>query len=125
MKNTNHIKSVVVEVPHLPQSKSYLKIIGIFYLEKFTNTPITIDVSQEIFKKNYIFNNITMVSKSQVMKVSPKLDMSIIWFNIWDIQSRSKVKGFINRYFNIRSYIAIIRGANMNPGVSQCKNCWK
>ena len=40
----------MVEVPHLPQSKSYLKIIGIFYLEKFTNTPITIDVSQEIFK---------------------------------------------------------------------------
>jgi len=82
MKNTNHIKSAVVEVPHLPQSKSYLKIIGIPYLEKFTNTSIITDVSQEIFKKNYILNNITIASKSQVIKVSPKLDMSIIWFNI-------------------------------------------
>ena len=31
----------------------------------------------------------------------------------------------INRYFNVGSYITTIRGANMNPGVPQCKNCWK
>ena len=31
----------------------------------------------------------------------------------------------INQYFNIEKYIATIREANMNPGVSQCKNCWK
>ena len=27
--------------------------------------------------------------------------------------------------FNIRNYIATIREANMNPGMLQCKNCWK
>jgi len=31
----------------------------------------------------------------------------------------------INRCFNVGNYIATIRGANMNPGVPQCKNCWK
>jgi len=25
----------------------------------------------------------------------------------------------------VGNYIAMIRGANMNPGVPQCKNCWK
>ena len=31
----------------------------------------------------------------------------------------------INRCFNIGKYIATIWGANMNPGILQCKNCWK
>ena len=51
--------------------------------------------------------------------------MLIIWIDIWNVQSRSKAKSLINQYFNVRKYIATIRGANMNPGVSQCKNCQK
>ena len=31
----------------------------------------------------------------------------------------------INRCFNVGRYIMTIRGANMNPGAPQCKNCWK
>ena len=51
--------------------------------------------------------------------------MSVIWIDIWDVQSGSKAKSLINQYFNIGKYIAIIRRANMNPSVPQCKNCWK
>jgi len=51
--------------------------------------------------------------------------MTIIWIDIWDIQSSNKAKKLINRCFNIGSYIATIRGTNMNLGVPQCKNCWK
>ena len=36
-----------------------------------------------------------------------------------------KVKSLINRRFNVRSFITTIHSANMNLGVSQCKNCWK
>ena len=43
--------------------------------------------------------------------------MSIIWINIWDIQSGSRAKSLINQYFNVGKYIVTIRGANMNPGV--------
>ena len=49
--------------------------------------------------------------------------MSIIWVDIWDVQSGSKAKGLINWCFNVENYITTIRGANMNPGISQCKNC--
>ena len=31
----------------------------------------------------------------------------------------------INRCFNVGRYIVTIHRANMNPGVPQCKNCWK
>jgi len=41
IKNVNNIESNQVEVPRLPQSKSYLKIIGIPFLED-TNTSIVI-----------------------------------------------------------------------------------
>ena len=78
-----------------------------------------------IIKKNQIFNNVVLTSKLHIIKVFPELDMAIIWVDIWDVQSRSKVRGLINRCFNIGSYIATIRGANINPGISQCKNCWK
>jgi len=51
--------------------------------------------------------------------------MSIVWFDIWDAQSGIKAKRLINRKFNVGSFITTICGANMNPGVLQCKNCWK
>ena len=51
--------------------------------------------------------------------------MAIIWINIWDSQNRLTAKKLINCCFNVSSFIATIREANMNPGVLQCKNCWK
>jgi len=55
----------------------------------------------------------------------PKSDMSIIWINIWDSQSRFKAKSLINRRFNVGCFITTVQEVNMNPGVSQYKNCWK
>ena len=108
IKNANQIEIDNVEAPCLLQSKSYLKIIGILYWLKNTNTPIIADVVETIIKNNHIFNNITIVLRPRVIKMSPKLDMAIIWLNIWDIQSRSKAKRLINRCFNIGSYITTI-----------------
>lgn len=125
IKSANHINLQGVEVPHLPQSKSYLKIIDISYLQENMSTPITSNVVKDIIKKNQIFNNIILALKSYIIKISPKSDMAIVWLDIWDVQSRSKAKDLINRCFNVRNYIATIRGANMNPGMSWCKNCWK
>jgi len=88
-----------VTSPRLPQSKSYLKIVGI------------------------PFNDIILVSKPRIIKVSPKSNMAIIWINIWNTQSGFNTKKIINRHFNVGSFIAIVQGANMNPRVLQCKNC--
>ena len=45
--------------------------------------------------------------------------------DIWDSQSGFCVKNIINRWFNIRWFIATIHRTNINPGVPQCRNCWK
>jgi len=72
-----------------------------------------------------IFENISLAAKPRTIKVSSKSDMAIIWFNIWDSQSGSSAKLLINHSFNFGRYIATIRATNMNPGISQCHNCWK
>jgi len=81
------------------------------------------DMVEDIIKKNYIFDNIVLASRLQVIKVFPKLNMAIIWIDIWDVQSSNKAKELINRCFNVKSYIATIRGTKMNPGIPQCKKC--
>jgi len=80
VKNANHIEANEIEVLWLSQSKSDLKIINIPYLGENTNIPITSDIVKYIIKKNHIFNNIVL--KPCIIKVSPKLDMAIIWLNI-------------------------------------------
>ena len=78
VKNTNCISTNRVKVPRLSQFKSYLKIIGIPFLQENTNIPINLSIVEDIIKKNHIFNNIMLASKPHIIKVSPKLDIAII-----------------------------------------------
>jgi len=125
VKNATYSEPNQVQSLRLLQSKSYLKIISVPYFLELTNMHIMPESIEKILKSNYIFNDIVLVSKPRIIKVSPKSDMTIIWIDIWDTQSGSKAKGLINQRFNIGSFIATIRSANMNSGVPQCKNCWK
>ena len=78
VKNTNNIEANQVKLFRLPQLKSFLKIIDILYLREDTNTSITADVVEKIIKDNHVFNNIMLALRPRVIKISPKLDMSII-----------------------------------------------
>jgi len=122
VKRTTQSKDIQIEVvklsPSIPARLSK-KIL------KNTNTSINTSIVKSILKNNYIFNNISLTLKPQVIKTLSKLDMTIVWLDIWNVQSGSKAKGLINRCFNIGSFIAIICDMNMNPGVIQYKNCWK
>ena len=55
IKNIKYFNSEDINTPHLPQSKSYLKIIGIPYLLENTNILITLDFVETTIKNNYIF----------------------------------------------------------------------
>ena len=103
--------------PQLPQSKSYLKIMGIPYFVDKSNIHISSEDIECILKNNHIFNDIVLTSKPHIIKVSAKLNMTIIWIDIWDTQNNNNAKKIINRHFNVGSVIATVRGTNMNPGV--------
>ena len=82
IKNANCINTNGVKVPRLSQSKSYLKIIGISYLQESTDNPLTLNVVEDIINSNHIFNNIILAFRPHIIKISPKLDMAIIWVDI-------------------------------------------
>ena len=109
VKNSNDINSLQIDEPRLPKSKSYLKIIGIpFFPHANSQNKLTSNNIEMILKQNHIFDNISLTSKLRVIKVSPKSDMSIVWIDIWDVQSGSNAKMLINRCFNVGSYIVTI-----------------
>ena len=83
------------------------------------------DYIEGILKETHLFKDVVLASKPHVIKASPKSDMAVVWVDIWDSQSSSLAKNIINCCFNIRHFIATIKGTNMNLGVPQCKNCWK
>jgi len=116
IEESTNVNTNEVSVLCLPQSKSYLKILGIPYLTN-NGTSIACNQIEEVIKRIHLFNNITLVSSSCIIKASPKSDMVVIWIDIWDSQNGAKAKNLINRCFNIGKYIATIRGTNMNPGV--------
>ena len=123
IKNVNNINSNNMLTSHLLQSKHYLKIIDISYLIENTNTSINSSVIETILKNTYFFNNISLASKLRIIKVSLKSDIAIIWVDIWDSQSDTSAKTFINHCFNVESHIITVHDTNANSEVPQCKNC--
>jgi len=100
-----------------------MKIIGLPY--KINQDVISPDFIEGVLKETHLFKGVVLASKPCIIKASPKSDMAVVWVDIWDSQSGSSVKNIINRCFNIGRFITTIKGTNMNPGVPQCKNCWK
>ena len=97
IKNIDDIDSLSVEVLQLLQFKFYLKIISIPYFpHDISQKHLSLSNVENIIKQNQIFDNVVLTSKPRVIKVSLKSDMSIIWIDIWDVQSKSKAKSLIN-----------------------------
>ena len=84
IKNYNNINTNVIQDARLPQSKSYLKVLSIPYILEGTNMPIKSNIIESFIKTSHIFNNVNFTSKSHIVKVSSKLDMAIVWLDIWD-----------------------------------------
>jgi len=83
VKNSENIDFSYINTPHLPQFKSYLKIIGIpYYHHRNMQDRLSSQDVELVIKQNQIFDNITLASKPRVIKVSSKSNMAIIWVNI-------------------------------------------
>jgi len=99
-KSVEGINSNDIPSPQLPQSKLYLKIIGLPYLRADGNK-ITSKNIIDFMKHLDLFKNIPLATKPHIIKVFPKSNMAIIWFDIWNTQNGSKAKLLINHFFNL------------------------
>ena len=80
LKKIDNIDPSSIEAPHLPKSKSYMKIVGLpLNSESGTITP---DFIESILKETHLFKDATLASKPRVIKASPKSDKAVIWVDI-------------------------------------------
>ena len=100
LKKVTGLNSTVVVKPRLPQSKSFLKILGIPYWGNNSSLPITQAQVEAVIASTPVFEEVVLASHPRIMKASPSLDMSVIWIDIWDSQKGTKGKTLINRSFN-------------------------
>ena len=70
IKNIDIINYDDVKILRLPQSKSYLKILGILYLIESTNFSILFNVIKRVLQSTHIFNDVTLASKPRIIKAS-------------------------------------------------------
>jgi len=78
-----------------------LKILGIPYFIKDTNLSIMSDIIERIIKTFHIFDDIVLASQPHIIKAFSKINMAMVWIDIWDSQNSTKAKLLINRCFNI------------------------
>ena len=124
LKKTAGLNEITEVEPRLPQSKSFLNVLGIPYWDSKISLPITPAQVAEALSSSPLFEGVTLASMPHIMKASPSSDMSVIWIDIQDSQKGSKGKTLINRSFNFGHHTATVRGTAINPGVAQCHNCW-
>jgi len=80
-KSVEDINGNDIPSPRLPQSKSYLKIMGLPYLRADSNK-ITSENVTDFMKYIDLFENVSLATKPYIIKALPKSDMAIIWFDI-------------------------------------------
>ena len=89
IKNLNTVNPNNIQTTCLPQSKLYLKILGIFYLIEGINISINSSIVEFIIKSIHIFDNIHISLRLCIIKISPKSDIFIIQINIYVVATIS------------------------------------
>ena len=84
LKKTAGLGEITEVEPRLPQSKSFLKVLGVPYWDSKTSLPITPAQVAEALSSSPLFEGVTLASMPHIMKASPSSDMSVIWIDIWD-----------------------------------------
>jgi len=100
LKKTAGLSKAIEVESQLPQSKLFLKILGVPYWDSKSFLPITPAQVVEALSCSSLFESITLASIPCIMKVSFSSDMSVIWIDIWNSQKGSKGKTLINHSFN-------------------------
>ena len=84
LKKTAGLGEVTEVEPRLPQSKSFLKVLGVPYWDSKTSLSVTPVQVAEALSSSPLFEGVTLASMPRIMKASPSSDMSVIWIDIWD-----------------------------------------
>jgi len=108
LKKTAGLGEVTKVEPRLPQSKSFLKILGVPYWDSKSPLLITPAQVEVALSNSLLFESVSLASMPHIMKASPSSNISVIWIDIWDSQKGSKSKTLINHSFNFEHHTATV-----------------
>ena len=77
LKKTVGLGEVTEVEPRLPQSKSFLKVLGVLYWDSKTSLPVTPVQVAEALSSSPLFEGVTLASMPHIMKASPSSDMTL------------------------------------------------
>ena len=80
LKKINNINPISIVTPHLPKSKSYMKIVRLPYNSELGI--ITPDFIEGVLKETHLFKDATLASKPRVIKASSKSNKAVVWVDI-------------------------------------------
>ena len=78
LKKTVRLGESTEVEPHLPQSKSFLKIFDVPYWDSKSSLPITPAQVEAALSNSPLFEGISLASMPRIIKASPSSDMSVI-----------------------------------------------
>jgi len=76
LKSIQNINPDSIKSPCLPRSKSYMKIIGLPYLNK--SEVLTSNIMKVVLKESHLFKDAILASKPCIIKASPKSDKAVV-----------------------------------------------
>jgi len=76
LKKIDNIDLISIEAPHLPKSKSYMKIVGLPYNSELGT--ITPNFIEGVLKETHLFKDATLASKPRIIKVPPKSNKVVV-----------------------------------------------
>jgi len=82
LTKTAGLGEVTEVMPHLPQFKSFLKILGVPYWDSNSFLSITSTQIAEALSSSPLFEGVTLASMPHIMKAFPSSNMSVIWIDI-------------------------------------------
>ena len=78
IKELNNVNLSDIISLRLPQSKSYLKILGILYFVDDTNLSVMLDIIKWVIKTTHLFKDTVLASCLHVIKALLKSNMAIV-----------------------------------------------
>ena len=82
LKNINNVNLDSIKSFCLLKFKLYMKIVELSH--KLDQKVITPDFIKGVLKESHLFKDIILASKPCIIKASSKLDMAVVWIDIWD-----------------------------------------
>jgi len=105
----------------IPSSRSFCKLIGVPFIRR--DNPITSKDAEAILSSSVFKDSICLAAPPQIVCNSRCADTCTVYFDIWDSQTGSRMKSFVDCSLNVGTMVCYFRKESMKIGMPYCTRC--